>query len=464
VRSILISHLQERMGARLLTPESSEYDRVRQIWNGMHDRHPALIARCLTASEVAFTLRQATSARHPVTVRGGGHHVGGLAIADDAIMIDLSLMRNVTVNPVESHAQAQGGCLLRDVDSATAPYGMACPAGVVSHTGLGGLTLGGGYGWLAGKWGLTCDHIISAQVVLADGSIVEATEDQHADLLWALRGGGGNFGAVTRFKLRLRPVGLVRHEIAIYSLDNAAEAIEAYRDFAGHRPADLQVTGALKYAGNKYGLAERLHHEPVLVLTTVWHGHPERAAKAADALFGATRPMVTRATVMTYTGLQTMADYSEPHGNRYFTKSCYLADMPRAAGSGLVEAAADMRDRRSSIDFEYLRGAILDTPADFSAFPARSAPYICTASAQWSHPDADTENISWARRSIEKVQDFRHGVAYANYDMEDSRETITDADGARRDYMLAAIKNRYDPYNLFRGCRNPAKKFYKDGK
>lgn len=269
--------------AELLYPGDPGYDETRAVWNAMHDRRPAWIARCRTAGEVAAALRFAVAGGHQVTVRGGGHNVAGAAVADGAVMIDLSPMRGVLVDAKAMLAYADGGCLLRDVDAATARYDLACPSGVVSHTGLGGLALGGGYGWLARTWGLTCDHIAAAQVVLADGSIVEASDAEHQDLLWALRGGGGHFGIVTRFTLRLRPAGPLYYHVAQYPLEAAARALAAYRAFAEGQPRALHTIGALKrrWAGRGRAQADGLARRPA--------GRPGAGRAAAGGRTGGLR-------------------------------------------------------------------------------------------------------------------------------------------------------------------------------
>lgn len=446
--------LRSQFGDRLLLPGTPEYEDCRQVWNGMHDRRPILIGRCRTASDVCAILRQANLAGLPVTVRGGGHNVAGLAITDDAVMIDLSLMRGVVVNPAERTARAQGGCMLRDLDAATTVYGLACPAGVVSDTGLGGLTLGGGYGWLARKWGLTCDHVLAAEVVLADGSIVEATGSQHGDLLWALRGGGGNFGIVTRFTLRLRRVGPVHYRVGIYSLDSAGEALAAYREFAGRQPADLHIVGALKYPGQQEWIPESLRDEPALVFTAAWFGDPGAGEEASAPLFESVQPSVARTRIISYSELQALGDHGEPRGNRYFTKSCYLADLPAAAALEFVRAARNIRDRRSSIDFEYLRGAIAAVGDEESSFPGRMAPYIYTASAQWSDSSHDLENIAWARASVDQLSGFQYGGTYVNYVEDVADVKVREVYGAERYRLLASVKQRYDPDNVFRRNHN----------
>ena len=446
-----LPRLRSRLGDRVVLPGAPGYDEVRRIWNAMHDRRPGLIARCLSAKDVAAALDYATSVDKKVTVRGGGHNVAGAALADDAILIDLSLMREVTVDLDAGLAHAQGGCLLRDVDVATTAHGLACPAGVVSHTGLGGLALGGGYGWLARKWGLTCDHIEAAEVVLADGSIVETDAETHPDLFWALRGGGGGFGVVTRFTLRLRPVGPVHLRTGVYSLDNAREALAAYRDFAEKQPADLHTVGALKQVSAQDWIPAPMHGKPALFLTAGWFGAPADGSVATKPLFDATTPAVVRTQLMSYAELQSLADHSEPHGNRYYTKSCYVIDLTDQPIEEFLGAARDIRSSRSCIDFEYLRGAIDDVPDEDSAFPGRAAPYIYTASAQWTDIRRDPENVEWSRRSVERLGPWWYGGgAYVNYVQDEPEAKFVDVFGESRYRRLAAVKQRYDPHNVLR--------------
>ncbi len=444
-----VAGLRADCAGPVLTPEDPSYDEVRRVWNAMHLREPAVIVRCTRTADVRAALRFAAAAGLPVTVRGGGHNVAGTAVADGAVLIDLSLMRQVVVEPGERVAHAQGGVLLRDVDAATTPHGLACPAGVVSHTGLAGLALGGGYGWLARKWGLTCDHVLAAEVVLADGSVVETA--QHPDLLWALRGGGGNFGVVTRFTLRLREAGPVHHRAGLYPFDDAVAALDQYARFAEAQGPDQHAVGCLKIASDEDWIPVGLRRTPVLALTSVWLGEPADGPAANAALFEPLRPAVSRERVLSYAQLQALGDHSEPHGHRYYTKSCYLGDLPSA---GLAAACADIRSPWSAIDFEYLRGAILDLPDAESAFPGRDAPYICTVSAHWLDPAQDAENIAWARASIAGVAEPGRGGAYVNYLQDEPDGKVLDVYGDVRYAKLAEVKARYDPANVFRANQN----------
>jgi FAD/FMN-containing dehydrogenase len=444
--------LRSQFTGPLLRAGDPGYDQARRVWNGMFDRRPALIARCRCTADAAAAVRYATAAGLPVTVRGGGHNVAGTAVADGAVLIDLSLMRRVTVDAGRRLAHAEGGCLLGDLDAATAPHGLACPAGVVSHTGVGGLALGGGYGWLARRWGLTCDHIAGAEVVLADGSVVAA--EDHPDLLWALRGGGGNFGIVTRFTLRLRPAGPVYRHVGMYPAQDAPAALAAYRDFAEAQPDDMHAVGALQRASAPW-LPAALRDRPALFLTTVWLGDPAAGAQMTAPLLAAAPPAAQTAGVLSHLELQALGDHSEPHGHRYYTRSCYLAELTGEPAAELVRAAVENPSALSCIDFEYLGGAIAAGDPD-SAFPRRDAPYICTASAHWTDRDRhrDATHIAWARGTVDRLARWQHGGNYVNYMQAEPAGKIAELYGATRYARLAAVKRRYDPDNVFRANQN----------
>ncbi|MGH3326651.1 MAG: FAD-binding oxidoreductase [Streptomycetales bacterium] len=432
-----------------LYPGDPGYDETRALWNAMHDRRPVCVARCRTAADVSEAMRFAAAHGYPVTVRGGGHNVAGAAVADEAVMVDLSPMRGVLVDAQAGVARADGGCLLRDLDAATTRYGLACPAGVVSHTGLGGLALGGGYGWLARTWGLTCDHILAVEVVLADGSIVEANDTEHPDLLWALRGGGGTVGVVTRFTLQLRPVGPVYHHVAEYSPDTAEQALAVYRSFAEHQPTTLHTVGALKRVPAR--AAGGRADEVVLRLSAAYFGDPQDGPRQVAPLLDAAPPQTATSRVISYLELQGLGDYGEPPGNRYYTKSGYLTDLPAQAAASLLTSAREMPSVLSSIEFEYLRGAIAEEQEHDSAFPNRDAPYIVTASAQWTDPAGDGENAAWAGRALQRLRAFRVPSVYLNYANDDAEWAPAEIYGVRRSRRLAAMKVAYDPGSVLRG-------------
>jgi FAD/FMN-containing dehydrogenase len=441
-----------------LGPGEPGYDRSRAIWNGMHDRRPRQVARCRTAADVAAVLRWARAAGLPVTVRGGGHNVAGTAVADGAVLIDLSPMRAVSVDPATRTGRAGGGCLLGDLDRATAAVGLVCPAGIISHTGLGGLTLGGGYGWLSRRLGLTCDHLVGAEVVLADGSTVTADGDRHPDLFWALRGGGGNFGVVTRLDLRLRPaVPVYRHD-GVYDLDDAVAALAAFRALRRELGPDLHAAAALKvpgaYPGRDGWLPAGLRGRPALVLSALWFGPPAAGPAATEPLFRAAPPAGATAGPTTYLRLQCGGDHERPAGSRYFTKSTYLRDLTPELAAGLVASARAVPSPLTSINLEPLGGAIAAVPDEESAFPGRGAPWIVTSSSQWTDRAGDAANQVWTRRSISRLAPGRYGGGYVNYLQDEEDGKVAEVYGAARYHRLATVKRTYDPDNVFRANQN----------
>jgi FAD/FMN-containing dehydrogenase len=422
----------------------------------MIDRRPAMIVPCNGPDEVAAALLYAQAAGLPVTVRGGGHNVAGGAVADGALMVDLSPMRQVTVDPAAGRAQAGGGALLGDLDARTVPLGLACPTGVVPETGLGGLALGGGYGWLARRWGLTCDHIVAAEVVLADGSVVTASQHENAGLLWGLRGGGGNFGVVTRFTVALRPVGWVWLRQWLFPLADTGTALAAYCVAAPDQPDDLHIVAALKHAPAGRNIPAALRGQPVLALTAVWLGEdPGRGWKLCDAAFSGIKARFVRSLRLPYAALQARGAGTEPAGQRYYTSSCYLRDLPGPLIERLAATTAACPSHLSVIDLGYLLGAIARVPELDTAFPRRAAPFIYSASAAWVDPETDDANVAWAKNLTAGVREWQFGGSYVNY-------TPDEAGSARSVYgpehysQLAALKALFDPGNLFRASHNVA--------
>ncbi|WP_409180383.1 FAD-binding oxidoreductase [Amycolatopsis sp. VS8301801F10] len=449
-----LKELREAFQGELLSPGDGAFDKARRIWNGMIDRRPAVIARCRSASDVSAAVRYARGARLPLSVRCGGHNVAGTSVVEGGVLIDLSPMRRVRVDAENRIAEADGGCLLRDVDLATAEHGLACPAGVFSYTGLSGLALGGGYGWRARKWGLTCDHIVSAEVVLADGSVVEASADRHQDLLWALRGGGGNFGIVTKFRLRLRPVGSFLVRTGLYAGDDAAAALRVYRAFTETLSDDFHLLGGLRHAKPADPVPDGLRGRPVLEFLSVCSADEEKSRAEADALFAALPQAPVTEKVMTYLELQTMGDEGAPDGRRYYTKSGYVSELSDEAVDRLVAAAGANPSGTGSIDIEFLLGAIARGSTDDSAFPQRQAPFMVSAYGSWDDPELDGPGIAWARQTVADLREWECPGGYVNYiSLEDNPAGAVETYGADIYARLVRVKQQYDPENLFRGTR-----------
>jgi FAD/FMN-containing dehydrogenase len=441
-------------GGVLLSDRDPRFEGARRIWNGMIDRKPELIAYCGSAPDVKAAIGFARERGLPISVRCGGHNVAGTAIADGAVMIDLSPMRAVTVDAGARIAQADGGCLLCDVDMATTARGLACPSGVFSRTGLGGLALGGGYGWRCRKLGLTCDHIIGAEVVLADGSVVEVSENQHPDLLWALRGGGGNFGVVTRFTLRLDPVGPILIHFAVYPGDAAVEALRAYRALAPGLSDDFHLLGGLRRAAPGDPIPPDQRDRPVLGVTSVCSAGDAASADEGRALFDAMPACAVVTRTISYLELQSMSDDASPAGRRYYTKSGYLSELCDEAIARLISSTGRNPSRTGSIDIEYLRGGVLSSGTQESAFPQREAPFIVTVSGSWDDPGLDRDGIAWAREAVDSVRAREHPGAYSNYiSQEESPQEASAMYGSAIYSRLARIKQAYDPANMFHSAR-----------
>jgi acyl-CoA synthetase (AMP-forming)/AMP-acid ligase II/FAD/FMN-containing dehydrogenase len=439
----------------LLSPGTPEFERARRVWNGTINRTPALIARCRTSSDVSTAIGFARGAGLPVSIRCGGHNVAGSAVADGAIMIDLSLMRTVTVDVDARIAEAGGGCLLRDLDIATTKYGLACPAGVFSYTGLGGLALGGGYGWRCRKWGLTCDHIVGAEVVLSDGSMVEVSEDRHQDLLWALRGGGGNFGVVTKFRLRLRDAGPVLVRTGLYAGDDVTAALQCYRAFTPTLSDDCHLLGGLRHARPEDPISPTLADRPVLDFIAVCSADDAASLDESSALFAAMPRCAATERTVSYLDLQTMVDDSAPSGRRYYTKSGYLSELADGAIERLVCAAGRNPSRTGSIDIEYLMGAVGRVTAAESAFPQRDAPFMVSVYGSWDEPALDVDAIAWTRETKRSLAQWEHPGEYLNYvSHQESPQDAPRMYGSAIYSRLAQVKRRYDPDNLFRSARS----------
>jgi FAD/FMN-containing dehydrogenase len=426
----------------LIGPEDPGYERCRAVWNGLIDRRPLLIARCRTAEDVSIVIQMTAETGTPLTVRGGGHNVAGLAVNDEAVMLDLSPMRAVRLQPGERIAHAQGGCLLSDLDRSTVPHGLACPVGVVGETGLGGLALGGGYGWLSRRWGLTCDHVVAAEVVLADGTIVETSHKNLPELLWGLRGGGGNFGAVTRFTVRLRPVRDIWLQTVSCALEHAAHALGVYNEASRSFPDDMQVACAFRHARSAVEL----------MFTTV-HLDGADGRRIVEEFCSATDGQPQPGQLLRYSALQALGDGMEPPGRRYYTKSCYLKELNKEAIDVLLGAASRLPSTESVIDINHLGGAIARLPEESSAVPARDARFICSGSAGWECSRLDERAISWARSLASALELWSNRETYVNYAPMESGPARS-LYGMKRYGRLSALKAMVDPDNIFRFNHN----------
>jgi FAD/FMN-containing dehydrogenase len=431
----------------LFRPGDTGYDEARKIWNGMIDRRPALIAGCAGVADVIAAVRFAREHQVLLSVRGGGHNAPGNAVCRGGLMIDLSAMRSVRVDPVRRTARAEGGATWADFDRETQAFGLATTGGSVSDTGIAGLTLGGGLGWLAGKHGLTCDNLLSADLVTADGTVLLASETENADLFWGLRGGGGNFGVVTSFEYRLHPVGQVLGGMVLYPFSKAKEALRLYRDFATSIPDEVNTIG---------GLLTSPDGIPVAAIVVSYNGNLEAGEKVLRPLREFGPPLADQIAPMPYRQLQTLLDAATARGRRYYIKSNMMGQIGDDAIDTLVERFATIPSPLSFVFFQQLGNAANRVDAAATAFSHRDALCEWGCLSSWLDSAADDLNMRWTRELAEAMRPFTTGSDYVNQiglETEEGTERIRAAYGANYD-RLVALKNKYDPTNLFRHNQN----------
>ena len=446
-----LAKLGEEFRGQLLRPGELGYDESRQVWNAMVDKSPALIARCTSVADVVAALRFARCRDLEISVRGGGHGVGGHAVTAGGVMIDLSLLKEIRVDPAGRRAWVQAGCLWSEVDRETYRFGLATTGGVVSHTGVAGLTLGGGEGWLARRDGLTCDNLVSAAVVTADGEEVVAAEDRNAGLFWGLRGGGGNFGIVTSFQLRLHPVPpLVLAAHFFYPLDAGLIALRALRDLAAEAPDEMTYRASVFTAEPVPFLSDRWHGQPVLQLSAIYIGDPQEGLRLAAPLQRVVTPLAELIKPMPYTQLQSAGDESQRHGLRRYWKSSYMSEPTDAAfeaflGRGCEPGASPV----ASGSLLLLRGAISRVGENDTAYGHRDAAFDFMATADWNDPSQDEWQMAAARQYSESMAPFSaHGV-YVNNLGAEGEGRVRAAYGPLKYERLVALKDGLDPDNVF---------------
>jgi FAD/FMN-containing dehydrogenase len=419
---------------QVLTPGSRGYDSARSVWNGMIDHRPALIVRCASARDVVTAVRTAREQDLEIGVRCGGHNIAGLAVPHGGLMIDLTAMSRVTVDPVTRRARVQGGAMLAVLDRATQPFGLATTAGNVSHTGVGGLTLGGGMGWLARQYGLTCDNVLSCTVVTADGSVVRASADEHPDLFWGLRGGGGNFGIVIEFEFQLHAVGTrsLAAELT-FPLDRAAAALRGWRDLAEQAARPATMTASVSGGTATLGY--------------VWAGDPQAGRAMLPALRSIGEPSGEVVRELSYLELQTRDDNVEGHTYRRYWKGHYLPGLPDEAIAALVDR--DPADTTlPGVSLQAYGGAIADVEDDATAFSHRHTRFEYVAAVKWTDPAEDSLRMGGARRAAARLEPFAAG-AYVNALSDEGASGVRRAYSEAKRARLTAVKDAYDPGNVF---------------
>jgi FAD/FMN-containing dehydrogenase len=455
VDATILDGLRTRLRGPLVLPGEPGYDEHRALWNGMIDRKPAAIARCLGTADVIACVKTAAEHGLPLSMKGGGHNIAGLALADGALTIDTSLMRGVFVDPAAKIAHAQAGCLLGDVDRETQVHGLAAVLGFVSATGIAGLTLGGGFGYLTRRYGWTSDNVRSITVVTAEGKVVKASEQQHADLFWGLRGGGGNFGVANDFEYELKPVGpeVVAGAIA-WRAEEAPRVFEVYRALVHGASPDLVVVCAMRIAPPAPWIAKEAHGKPIIALFVCHAGsvaEGEKAVAPLKALGGTVGDTLQRRP---YLSQQSLLDATQPRGRRYYWKSEYLPRVTDAMLERYVVHAGTIASPHSAIILFPLDGALNRLPDGHSAVGNRDAGVVLNITAAWDRSEDDAPNMAWARNAWADMRRFSTGGTYINFLTEDDGEERT-RDAYRSQLgRLTAIKKAWDPGNLFRANRN----------
>ena len=435
-----ITDLSARFSGVLLRPDQPGYDEVRRVHNGMIDRRPALIAGCVGNADIVDAVNFARTHGLELAVRGGGHNVAGRAVCDDGLMLDMSLMKGIHVDPVRRTARAQGGVTWREFNRETQAHGLATTGGVISTTGIAGLTLGGGLGWLMAKHGLAMDNLLSAEVVTASGDIVRASNDENADLFWCLRGGGGNFGAVSWLEYRLHPVGTVTSGLIAHPFDRARDVLKFFREITSGLPDDLTIFGGLLHAPDGAQIA----------VIIVCHCGPLAEAEAAlqpIKKFGT--PIMDAIGPTTYEDTNMMLDAGFPRGALNYWKSNFMAELSDQAIDTLISRFASCPSPMSGLLLEHIHGAATRVGVGETAFPHRREGYNFLVVSEWLESADNAQNIAWARESYDAMLPYFTSGRYVNYLGEDEGEDAVAAAYGPNHQRLRTLKAKYDPTNLF---------------
>jgi FAD/FMN-containing dehydrogenase len=449
-----IEELKVATRGQVLLPADPGFDEARSIWNAMIDRRPAVIVRCAGVADVRRAVAFARDNDLPLAVRGGAHNIAGSAVCDDGLMIDLSPMKSVRVDPAARRAYVEPGATLADFDHEAQAFGLATPLGINSTTGVSGLTLGGGFGWLSRQYGMTVDNLVSADVVTADGELVRAAADAHEDLFWAIRGGGGNFGVVTMFEFQLHPVGPeVFGGLVVLPLEQAKDALRKYRAAIDDMPDELSVWAVLRLAPPLPFLPQDVHGKPIIAFASCYNGAVADGPGALDAVRHFGTPYGEHLGPMTYAMWQQAFDPLLTPGARNYWKSHNLAELPDGLLDVLIDAIDKLPSPQCEIFFGQIGAQTTRVPVEATAYPNRDATYVMNVHGRWSDASDDDRCIAWARGFFEAAAPFALGSVYVNFLTQDETGRIGAAYGPNYE-RLVAVKTRYDPHNLFRFNQN----------
>lgn len=435
----------ETFGGEVVRPADDGYDEARAVFNGLIDKRPALILRCRTTGDIVEALAVARESGLEIAVRGGGHNIAGRSTSDGGVVIDLSPMKQITIDPVARIARVAPGVTWGELNDAAAEHGLATTGGTISTTGVAGLTLGGGLGWLMGGYGLAADNLTAVEIVTAEGDVVHADADHEPDLFWAVRGGGGNFGIVSSFEFRLHPVATVVAGLVVHAFDAAADLLRLCREFTAGLPDEIGLMALLVHAPDGSGT-------PVAAVAVCHAGPSDQASSDLTRLLEHGSPLLTQVGPMPYPVVNTMLDDGFRPGNRYYWKSSFMPALSDEAIEVLVRRFAECPSPMSGIAIEYLHGAVTRIPVSATAVAHRDTSFNILIAGVWQDPAGDAANMTWARDTYAELEPFFVNRRYVNYLSEDDAE-VRSAYGPNYE-RLAALKHRYDPENLFRANHN----------
>jgi FAD/FMN-containing dehydrogenase len=449
-----VGELERSFAGELVRPGSATYDEHRAVWNGSIDRSPALIARCAGAADVVSALRFARRTQLPVAVRGGGHSFPGHSVCDDGLVVDLRPMSAIEVDPERRTVRAQAGVLLGELDGATQARGLAVPAGIVTHTGLSGLTLGGGIGWLMRKHGLTIDQLLSVRLITAEGEAVVASENSNPDLFWGLRGGGGNFGVVTEFEFRLNPVGpIVLAGPVFWPMADSPKLLRFYRDWIADAPDELMTIVIHRKAPPLDFVPSELHGEPVVSVVCCYAGPVSDGERVVAPLKAFGSPVLDLCQPKPYVEHQATFDPSFRHGRWYYMRACDVAELTDEVIDVTVEHASRISSPLTAFPIWQMGGAVARQPDEETAFNGRAAGYTFNITAMTETAAGFDEEREWVRDFWSALEPW-HSTVYVNFLMEEGEARIRQAYGESKYERLKALKRRYDPENVFRLNQN----------
>lgn len=454
LQSTIVEDLKSRFRGEILLPKDDGYEGARRIWNGMFDRKPAIIARCVGTSDVINAVDFARNHNLLISVKGGGHNSAGTAVCDDGMMIDLSLMRRVLVDPKNKTVRIDGGALLGDVDYETQMHGLAVSAGIVSHTGVGGLALGGGFGWISRKHGLSIDNLISADIVTADGKLVTASAGENPDLFWGIRGGGGNFGIVTSFEFKCAEIGTeVYSGLIIKKFEDATKCIRFYRDYVRNLPDEMTIWMVVRHAPPLPFLPNDVHGKMVVVIPFVWLGEQSQGEELIKPLQNITESLGEHIGMNSWVAWQSGFDGLVEHGARNYWKSHHLRELSDECIDEIIRFSSKLPSDECEVFIPHMEGAPSRVPENETAFSHRKTPFVLNIHTRWRNVSDDERCLAWARELHSSTQPFAQGV-YVNFLSDEGENRVKAAYTEEVWDRLVEVKTKYDPGNLFRMNQN----------